>query len=265
MYGFLQDKTGDGVYGAVQTAVDSARAEGADYVIVMAHLGNEAECSPWTYADVISHTAGIDALLDGHSHDTEQVIVKDAAGKDIPRSACGTRMECIGWCGIEPDGGISTGLYGWGRETSAQETLGLDNEMSLAVAAATDELNETLKRVVAQTDVTLTVSDPEAVDTTGGTESKFQYRLARIAHIVNEARASDAYDGVLFLDGGDIYQGMPVSNFTGGAALRAAFDAMDYDAVALGNHEFDWDVTQYCADADATLLAYRIGGYTEIR
>lgn len=46
IYGFLQDETGEAVYNAVQTAVDDARAEGADYVFVMGHLGNEAECEP---------------------------------------------------------------------------------------------------------------------------------------------------------------------------------------------------------------------------
>ena len=100
------------------------------------------------------------------------------------------------------------------------------------------------------------------LDTSSGNENTFQYRLAYIARIVNNARTSGEYDGVLLLDGGDIYQGMPVSNLTNGAAMRAAFDAMDYDAVALGNHEFDWDVTQYCADPDGTMPAYQLGVYS---
>ena len=100
------------------------------------------------------------------------------------------------------------------------------------------------------------------LDTSSGNENTFQYRLAYIAKIVNNARTSGEYDGVLLLDGGDIYQGMPVSNLTNGAAMRAAFDAMDYDAVALGNHEFDWNVTQYCADPDGTMPAYQLGVYS---
>ena len=100
------------------------------------------------------------------------------------------------------------------------------------------------------------------LDTSSGNENTFQYRLAYIAQIVNNARASGEYDDVLLLDGGDIYQGMPASNLTNGAAMRAAFDAMDYDAVALGNHEFDWNVTQYCADPDGTLPAYQLGVYS---
>ena len=69
------------------------------------------------------------------------------------------------------------------------------------------------------------------VDTSSGNESTFQYRMAYIANAVNEARANAENDAVLLLDGGDIYQGTPVSNLTYGNALRAAYDAMGYDAV----------------------------------
>ena len=64
------------------------------------------------------------------------------------------------------------------------------------------------------------------VDTSSGNEDTFQYRLARIARIVEEARASGEYDDVLLLDGGDIYQGTPVSNALNGAPVRAALDVM---------------------------------------
>ena len=99
------------------------------------------------------------------------------------------------------------------------------------------------------------------VDTSSGNEATFQYRLAYIANVVKEARANPDNDGVLLLDGGDIYQGTPVSNLTFGNALRAAYDAMGYDAVCLGNHEFDWDVTTYAADKDGTMPAYEIGEF----
>ncbi|MBR5010824.1 MAG: metallophosphoesterase, partial [Clostridia bacterium] len=83
------------------------------------------------------------------------------------------------------------------------------------------------------------------MDISAGSSEKFQYKLARIAYLINEARSSGEYDDVLLLDGGDLYQGMPVSMMTGGAVIRAAVDAMGYDAVCLGNHEFDWEVTEY--------------------
>ena len=99
------------------------------------------------------------------------------------------------------------------------------------------------------------------LDTSSAKVETFQYRLAYIAKVINDARNSGEYDDVILLDGGDLYQGTPVSNLTHGGAVLAAVDAMGYDAVALGNHEFDWGVEEYCADPDATLPAYKLGEY----
>ena len=99
------------------------------------------------------------------------------------------------------------------------------------------------------------------VDVSSGDEDTFEYRMAYIADVVNDARANDLYDDVLLLDGGDTYQGEPISNLLYGNPLRAILNEMDYDAVGLGNHEFDWGVTDYSADDDGTVAAYDIGGY----
>ena len=81
IYDFLQtDKTGQAVYDAIQKSADNARAEGADYVILLGHLGYYAADKPWDYASVAANTSGIDAILDGHSHDSDQVKVKNKDG-----------------------------------------------------------------------------------------------------------------------------------------------------------------------------------------
>src|SRR5690606_6229983 len=50
----------------------------------------------------------------------------------------------------------------------------------------------------------------------------------------------DNPDGVVLLDGGDIFQGTLASNLTEGAVMVKAMNALGYDAAALGNHEFDY-------------------------
>ena len=100
------------------------------------------------------------------------------------------------------------------------------------------------------------------MDTAGGDKNDFQYRLAFIANVFNNARTSGDYDDVMLLDAGDMYQGSPISNLSEGAAVRAAYDYMGYDAVAAGNHEFDWDFTKYGADVSATVPAYEFGSYS---
>ena len=162
IYDFMRDETGEKLYAAVQKAVDEVRAAGADYVIVLGHLGNEAECQPWTYADVISHTNGIDAFLDGHSHDLDQVVMKNKDGKTVVRSGCGTKFEDIGALTITKDGQISSKLYTWNQDIPAPELLNLQNPASEAVHAEADELNKKLDEVVAMSTVDMMLFDPVA-------------------------------------------------------------------------------------------------------
>lgn len=46
--------------------------------------------------------------------------------------------------------------------------------------------------------------------------------------------------GVLLLDAGDMFQGTLVANLSEGEAVVAAYNALGYDAAAIGNHEFDY-------------------------
>ena len=163
IYGFFQDETGDKLYNAVQKAVDDARGEGANYVILIAHLGNEAECSPWMYSEVIEHTSGIDAVLDGHSHDEEQVTVKNKEGKSVPRSAVGTKLNNIGVLTIsKKDGSVSTKVLKCNSAVSVPDMTGLDNAASKEVAVETTLLNRKLATVVAKNTVNLITHDPDS-------------------------------------------------------------------------------------------------------
>lgn len=62
---------------------------------------------------------------------------------------------------------------------------------------------------------------------------------ATLASYFREER--ERFDGpVILLDGGDVMQGTPLSNLTGGRASVDFFDEAHYAAAAIGNHEFDW-------------------------
>ena len=168
IYGFLQDETGEKVYDAVQKAVDDVRKEGADLVYVIGHMGMFEDSSPWTYKDIIEHTEGIDVFLDGHSHDTEQVVMKDKSGKEVTRSAVGTKLNCIGYSHISADKEIEkTDIWSWPNKDSAPELLGIDNEISDMVKEIKAELDQKMGEVVAKTEVDLTVNDPEEKDNKG--------------------------------------------------------------------------------------------------
>jgi 5'-nucleotidase len=53
-------------------------------------------------------------------------------------------------------------------------------------------------------------------------------------------RAARGADSVLLVDAGDMFQGTLESNLGEGAAMIRGYDALKYDAAALGNHEFDF-------------------------
>ena len=56
-------------YALVQQAVDAARAEGADYVILLSHVGETPQSMGFSSYRLVNNTRGIDIVLDGHSHE----------------------------------------------------------------------------------------------------------------------------------------------------------------------------------------------------
>ena len=220
IYGFLQDETGEDLYAAVQKAVDDARGEGAEYVILLAHLGNYAGSAPYNYADVISHITGIDALLDGHSHDTEQVTMKDKSGHEVLRSACGTKLANIGWCRIAADGKVTAGLYTWANSVSAPELLGLKNDMAEAVDAALEKLGEELERVVAKTPFELTINDPEAKDASGNPIRMVRRAETNLGDLCADAIRDQSGADIGILNGGGVRVSIPAGDISLNAILK---------------------------------------------
>lgn len=223
IYDFLQaDKTGQAVYDAIQKSADNARAEGADYVILLGHLGMYAADAPWDYASVAENTSGIDAILDGHSHDSDQVKVKNKDGAEIPRSACGTKMKSIGWLRISgEDGSITTGLYNWNNDVSATELLGLDNDMSKAVAASMEDVEKKLAKVIGKTTVDLTIFDPKTVTDEGQPVRLVRRAETNLADLVTDAYRAQTGADVAIAGGGTIRADIPAGDITKGDVLSA--------------------------------------------
>jgi len=73
----------------------------------------------------------------------------------------------------------------------------------------------------------------------GGTASFNAGGMATLATIVSQQRAR-APQRTLLVDGGDAWQGTFISNANKGEAVTKAMGLMKYDALAVGNHDFDW-------------------------
>ena len=215
VYGFMQDSDGSGVYKAVQSAVDAARADGAELVYVMGHMGLESNCVPWTYADVIANTTGIDVFLDGHSHDTEQLVAKNKDGKDVPRSAVGYKLNAIGYSHISAEGEIlETGIWSWPNKTSMADLLSIDNDISKKVDAVDDELSDILEEVVAHSDYDLTVNDPKRVDDAGDPVRMIRFAETNIGDFVADAYRDQGDADIGRVNGGGIRTGIDKGDIT---------------------------------------------------
>ncbi len=59
---------GEALYARAQEAADALRADGADLVVCLGHLGVSDESAPNRSYDLIENTSGIDLFIDGHSH-----------------------------------------------------------------------------------------------------------------------------------------------------------------------------------------------------
>lgn len=214
IYGFMQDETGEKLYAAVQSAVDAARAEGAAYVVAMGHLGNEASCKPWTYADVIANTTGIDAFLDGHSHDTDQVEMLNKDGAKVLRSGCGTKLQGVGYLRISAKGELSAGLYSWNNDVAVPQLLGISNGVSEAVDAATQTLNEKLNEVVAAAKVDLTIYDPNVTRDDGSKIRIIRNAETNLGNLCSDAYRDQSGADVAFVNGGGIRVSIDAGDIT---------------------------------------------------
>ena len=72
-----------------------------------------------------------------------------------------------------------------------------------------------------------------------GTASFSAGGMATMATLVARQRAR-APGRTVLVDGGDAWQGTFISNSNKGAAVTKAMNLMKYDALAVGNHDFDW-------------------------
>ena len=152
IYDILGGEDGQKLYSAVQKAVDKAKCL-ADVVIGLGHLGVDPSSSPWTSEEVIAHTTGFDAFIDGHSHTVmENKQVADASGRLVTLTQTGSYFDNGGEMTIAPDGTISTRLV----STYDQE----DPAVAAEQAAWVSSVDEMLGEKIAVADTKFYITDP---------------------------------------------------------------------------------------------------------
>ena len=153
IYDILGGDDGQKLYKAVQKAIDKAKLLGATTIIGLGHLGVDPSSAPWTSEEVIAHTTGFDAFIDGHSHTVmENKQVTDASGKAVTLTQTASYCKNVGKMTIGADGSITT------------ELLPSYDGADAAVAAATSEwvsaVDDMLGEEIAVGDSKFYITDP---------------------------------------------------------------------------------------------------------
>ena len=152
IYDIQGGEDGKKLYDAVQKAIDKAKLL-ADVVIGLGHLGVDPSSSPWTSEEVIAHTSGFDAFIDGHSHTVmENKQVQDASGKAVTLTQTGSYFANVGEMTIAADGTITTKLI--------PTHEGMDAGITAMQTSWVNTVDDMLGEKIAVGDSDFYVSDP---------------------------------------------------------------------------------------------------------
>ena len=105
VYDFCGGNDNTRLFNKVQETVDEARAEGADYVIAITHLGrDESKYGMYCSNNLATGTSGIDAIIDGAAHSEYSVKMTNKADKSVILTSAGTKLSGIGCLTITASG-----------------------------------------------------------------------------------------------------------------------------------------------------------------
>ena len=153
IYDILGGEDGQKLYDAVQKAIDKAEFWGADTIIGLGHLGVDPYSSPWTSEEVIAHTHGFTAFIDGHSHTVmANKQVTDASGKAVTLTQTGSYFKNIGKMTVGADGTITTELI--------DTYEGLDAAVAATASNWISAVDDMLGEEIAVGDTKFYINDP---------------------------------------------------------------------------------------------------------
>ncbi len=218
IYGFDGEDAGKKLIASIQKAVDDARAEGADYVIVVGHLGEYEDIvvQEWATPYIAPRTSGIDVFIDGHSHEvTPCLVFKNADGKDVIITQTGTKLTHVGKLTINTKGEVKTELLS-GFD-------GRDEKTAKFVAEIKAKYEDTLK-----THLTYTSFDLVAMD--ASKDWLVRTRETNLSDLVTDAFLASARDtktktaDIALVNGGGMRNNIAAGEIT----IKNALDVLPF-------------------------------------
>ena len=188
---FVYDFAATKLYSLTQKLVDKARKEGADYVVILSHLGDEDVGRKDSSRELIKNTTGIDVVLDGHSHSViPQEILTNKKGEKVLLTSTGTKFQYLGKLTISKDGEFASELV---DKSYTKKDAG----MTSYIAEVQAQCDKDLKKVVASIDIDLTTKAPNGA-------RMIRNREMAIGDLCADAYRNIAQTDIAFVNGGGI-------------------------------------------------------------
>ena len=193
----------------VQKYVDEVRDKGANYVILLTHIGMDEE--EYTSNELVSRIQNVDAVLDGHTHIAYAKTSKDKDGEDVYFTQTGTKLANIGQLIIKTDGTIENSNIAAvpqpsdtthaKKVTRGKVETWVDIEMSTFIDGLWGDYAEQLNVEVGEVDYDLIIFPEGMID------SHYNYCKKRECPLGN--LCADAFKGVVesdvaFVNGGSV-------------------------------------------------------------
>lgn len=219
IYSFCEDKTGNKLYKQLQKNVDKARKDGADYVFIVGNLGMDGTTPQWSSESVAKNTQGVDAVIDGHSHERFTRMVKNKVGKDVLLAQTGTKLKTVGELVITPDGKLKSQLI--------TESNGKDANIARVIAQEIKTYEPLLKQPVGEALVQLRSNDPA----TG--ERIVRNRECSLGDFVADAYRAVLDCDVVLVNGGSIRNEIKTGGFMQVSGLSYTIDSSVPSSIEL--------------------------------
>lgn len=200
----LYDLCEDECVELVQNSVNKARAEGANYVILLAHLGEVDRGQTKIYTPtLIAKTRGIDMVLDGHTHSViPSLTYPNLDGESVYNMQTGTKFEHIGKLVISADGKVSTELV------SLDEISTTSAKVQAAVDAVKEKSEMKLKEVIGEN----RSANMNVLNENGDNLPRLQ--RVPLGTLIAEAFRKEAGAEIGLINGGGVRAALPMGEIT---------------------------------------------------
>ena len=193
----------------LQANIDAAKAEGADYIVCLGHLGIEPAVEtdedgvpmPWTSVEVIGATSGLNLFIDGHSHTTlasleekELDTVKDKDGNTVVLTSTGTQLANIGVVVIDSE---------------ATTAAVMDKELITADEDITALCDAKYQAIKPELDV---IKGNTEIEKLAGGSNVGRYGETNLGNLIADALRAASGADVAFTNGGGIRADLPVDH-----------------------------------------------------